>query len=147
MDIYLNPNFCCIFFYCPCSCALSFPSVGSWSLQQGFSPDPSFSKKPIKRFFRVGTVARTPWTMVAEDGSLSGYCPLMLKEMAKRMDFGYELILPTDNSNDFGKKGSDGQWSGVVGLVIIIIICVPIIVIITILVIMISIITVPRLGT
>jgi hypothetical protein len=96
--------------------------VGSWSLRQGFSPDPSFSKAPIKRFFRVGTVARTPWTMVAEDGSLSGYCPLMLEEMASRMDFGYELILPTDNSNDFGKKGSDGQWSGVVGVVIIVII-------------------------
>ncbi len=35
---------------------------------------------------------------------LGGYCPEMIQEMGDRMFFDYELILPTDNSNDYGEK-------------------------------------------
>ena len=35
--------------------------------------------------------------------------------MAKRMNFDYEIILPSDNSEDYGKRQPDGSWSGVIG--------------------------------
>lgn len=61
------------------------------------------------RFFRIGTVPTTPWAfyeldsrgMVMKDQNgnpmLKGYCLDMIEEMAKKMYFEYEVILPTDN--------------------------------------------------
>ena len=46
---------------------------------------------------------------------LKGYCIEMIEEMAKRMNFDYEIILPSDNSEDYGKRQPDGSWSGVIG--------------------------------
>ena len=38
------------------------------------------------------------------DPILEGYCVEMVEELSKRMFFDYKLILPTDNSEDYGKK-------------------------------------------
>ena len=57
----------------------------------------------------IGTVPTTPWAsyeldargMVLKDDNgapkLKGYCIEMIEEMAKRMNFDYEISLPSDN--------------------------------------------------
>ena len=87
----------------------------------------NFDYSEIPRFFRIGTVPTTPWAyykldsrgMVMKDKEgrpkLQGYCIEMIEEMANRMKFDYEIILPTDNSEDYGGKQADGSWSGVIG--------------------------------
>ena len=35
---------------------------------------------------------------------LAGYCVDLVKKLAEKMNFDYDLILPTDNSNDYGQK-------------------------------------------
>ena len=44
---------------------------------------------------------------------LLGYCVDLLMELAKIMDFEYEIV-PSDR-NQYGKKNPDGSWTGVVG--------------------------------
>jgi len=88
--------------------------VGTWDLETGFKSD--LELEPVKRFFRVGTVARTPWTMRSEqdpsDASKAhGYCVQLLEEMARRMNFTYKLFI----ADDFGHKQENGTWTGVVG--------------------------------
>ena len=75
----------------------------------------------------MGTVPRTPWTVLKRDADgrimydadgapvLEGYCVELLKRMSQKMFFDYQLSLPKDGSNDFGKKEADGAWSGLVG--------------------------------
>ena len=46
---------------------------------------------------------------------LEGYCVDFVEELSKRMFFDYELILPTDNSEDYGHRTTDGSWSGIIG--------------------------------
>ena len=58
----------------------------------------------------------TPWAFYEMDDNgepvkgldgkpvLGGYCIEMIEELAKRMFFDYELVLPTDDSNMHGKK-------------------------------------------
>ena len=65
---------------------------------------------------RIGTVTTTPWAFYERDDNgevvkgldgkpvLVGYCIEMIEELAKRMFFDYELVLPTDDSNMHGKK-------------------------------------------
>ena len=40
-----------------------------------------------------------------------------VEEMSKRMNFDYELVLPTScaGSECYGRKREDGSWSGVMG--------------------------------
>ena len=57
----------------------------------------------------IGTVPTTPWAsyeldargMVMKDANgapkLKGYCVEMIEEMARRMNFDYEISLPSDN--------------------------------------------------
>ena len=57
----------------------------------------------------IGTVPTTPWAsyeldargmvMKNDDGSpkLKGYCIELIEEMANRMNFDYEISLPSDN--------------------------------------------------
>ena len=100
--------------------------MGSWTMTDEFTKDSSYVHTPIPRFFRVGTVTRTPWTFqdmqngiatMDSEGNpvLGGYCVELLKEMSKKMFFEYEVVLPSDDSNDFGKKDKNGDWSGLVG--------------------------------
>ena len=44
---------------------------------------------------------------------LEGYCVDMIEEMAKRMNFDYEILLPKDEA--YGMQQPDGSWSGVIG--------------------------------
>lgn len=58
----------------------------------------------------------TPWAFYEMDDNgepvkgldgkpvLGGYCIEMIEELAKRMFFDYELVLPTDETNMHGKK-------------------------------------------
>ena len=39
----------------------------------------------------------------------------LFKQMADKMFFDYELVLPSDESDDFGKRSKDGGWSGLIG--------------------------------
>ena len=68
------------------------------------------------RYFRIGTVPTTPWAYIKRDRSgnvmkdnegrplLAGYCVDMVQKLSEKMKFDYDLILPTDNSNDYGSK-------------------------------------------
>ena len=100
--------------------------VGKWSMQNKFQPDPAYNALELKRFFSIGTVARTPWTyqdktgdgqdVVDGDPVLLGYCIEMIQQMSEKMSFDYEVLLPSDGSNDFGHKNDDtGEWSGLIG--------------------------------
>ena len=104
--------------------------VATWNMEDGLSRQTGYSSVQLKRFFRVGTVARTPWAFARtdQDGAvmkdelgqplLQGYCLEMIEKIAGEnlMMFDYEVTLPSDGSNDFGKKNVDtGEWSGLIG--------------------------------
>ena len=101
--------------------------MGTWSIEEKYVKDPDYNETALKRFFSVGTVARTPWTYfkgkegqeeLDRDGNpvLTGYCPDMVARMAEDMKFDYEILLPSDGSNDFGRRDpSTGEWSGLIG--------------------------------
>ena len=101
--------------------------IATWSTEGGYKRDPSHKKEQFPRFFRIGTVPQMPWAsyklddrgIVIRDSNgnpeLTGYCVEFVEEMSKRMFFEYELILPTDNSDGYGKKTGDGTWTGLMG--------------------------------
>ena len=101
--------------------------MGTWNLEEKYVKDPEYNETALRRFFSVGTVARTPWTYnkgeagqeeLDRDGRpvLTGYCPDMISRMAEDMKFDYEVLLPSDGSNDFGHKDPvTGEWSGLIG--------------------------------
>ena len=101
--------------------------MGSWNMDHKYVKDPDYNATALKRFFSVGTVARTPWTYfkgeegqeeLDRDGNpvLTGYCPDMVARMAEDMKFDYEILLPSDGSNDFGRRDpATGEWSGLIG--------------------------------
>lgn len=107
--------------------ASSTTNMGTWSTKDGFKKASGYEHSEIPRFFRIGTVPTTPWAsyeldargMVVKDAEgrpkLTGYCVQMIEEMARRMNFDYEILLPTDNSEDYGYRQPDGTWSGVIG--------------------------------
>ena len=45
-----------------------------------------------------------------------GYCVEFAQKLAELMKIDYDLILPTDNSEDFGIKTPDGNWTGLIGI-------------------------------
>ena len=61
-------------------------------------------------FFRIGTVPTMPWAFYETDDNgfvkkdskgqpmMKGYCLDFIEELSKRMNFDYEVILPTDRS-------------------------------------------------
>ena len=101
--------------------------MGTWSIEDKYVKDPDYNETALKRFFSVDTVARTPWTYfkgekdqeeLDRDGNpvLTGYCPDMVARMAEDMKFDYEILLPSDDSNDFGRRDpATGEWSGLIG--------------------------------
>ena len=94
--------------------------MGKWNMENRYTKDPNYNETKLKRFFSVGTVARTPWTFteLSKDGQdvLAGYCINMIGKMAQEMSFDYEVVLPSDGSNDFGRRNADtGVWSGLIG--------------------------------
>ena len=46
---------------------------------------------------------------------LEGYCVEFAERLAQSMNIDYDLILPTDNSEDYGYKTKDGNWTGLIG--------------------------------
>ena len=104
--------------------------IATWSMEDGLQKQAGYNSTDLNRFFRIGTVARTPWTYNKTDGDgavvtdefdqpiLEGYCLEMIERMAseKLMNFEYEVTLPSDGTNDFGRKNIDsGEWSGLIG--------------------------------
>ena len=59
-------------------------TIGTWDMDTKWRQDPGYDQARVKRFFSVGTVARTPWTQLGEEGQLGGYCPDMVRRMAPR---------------------------------------------------------------
>ena len=69
----------------------------------------------------------TPWAYYKLDSNgaimkdsegrpiLEGYCVEFAKRLAASMNIDYDLILPTDNSSDYGYKKADGNWTGLIG--------------------------------
>lgn len=104
----------------------SYP-MGDWNQMEGFVKASTYEHRELPRFFRIGTVPTTPWAYIKTDEngrvikdaagrpSLAGYCVDMVEQLSQKMHFDYELILPTDGSNSYGKKDENGQWNGVVG--------------------------------
>ncbi|XP_008546980.2 ionotropic receptor 25a [Microplitis demolitor] len=76
--------------------------------------------------FRIGTTASIPWVTLHTDPRTGevlrdannnlmaeGYCIDFIRELSKKMQFTYELVVPKDRK--FGDKLPDGQWTGLVG--------------------------------
>ena len=104
--------------------------IANWDMEEGLQKLPGYSSTDLNRFFRIGTVARTPWTYTKtdQDGAvvmdeydqpvLEGYCLEMIEKMSgeQLMNFDYEVTLPSDGTNDFGKKNVEtGEWTGLIG--------------------------------
>ena len=81
----------------------------------------------FSRHYKIGTVPTTPWAYYRLDGKgeimrdlegrplLEGYCVEFAERLAQSMNIDYDLILPTDNSEDYGYKTKDGNWTGLIG--------------------------------
>lgn len=79
------------------------------------------------RYFVIGTVPTTPWAYYRRNDKgeiikdlegrpiLEGYVVEFAQKLSELMNIDYDLILPTDNSEDFGFKKPDGNWTGLVG--------------------------------
>lgn len=50
---------------------------------------------------------------------LEGYCVELAEKISKLLNIDFEMTLPSDQTNTYGQKAIDGQWSGLMGEVII----------------------------
>nr|QBB73019.1 ionotropic receptor [Protaetia brevitarsis] len=92
--------------------------IGSYSDASGFSVESGKLIKPIRTFYRVGITHAIPWSYKEIDletntTTWQGYCVDFLAELAKIMEFDYELVEPERGT--FGERDDDGQFDGVVG--------------------------------
>lgn len=87
--------------------------VGDYTLSKGLDLDPKFIFRTRKRYFRIGIVESSPWTMWdKERNQWEGYCIELTAGIARKMDFEYDLIL----SKEFGKRiAPHGRWNGLTG--------------------------------
>jgi len=46
-------------------------------------------------------------------GIWEGYCIDFVQKLSEEMHFDYDLVIPEDE--EFGKKLSNGEWSGLIG--------------------------------
>jgi glutamate receptor, ionotropic, invertebrate len=82
-------------------------------------------RKP-RKVYRIGIVEGVPWSykvresvtkrVILDENNMpiwEGYCIDFIKALATKMNFSYELVLPT--SGTFGKKISDSTFDGAVG--------------------------------
>ena len=46
---------------------------------------------------------------------LTGYCIEFLQEMARLMNFDYDIIFPSDGCGCIGEKQEDNTWTGLMG--------------------------------
>ena len=77
-----------------------------------------FDEKFLCASLQIGTVPQMPWAAYKKDSNndrirddagnweLTGYCVEFVEEMSKKMNFEYELIVPTDNSEGYGRYSS-----------------------------------------
>ena len=101
--------------------------TATWSTSGGYKRDSKFVERRFLRFFRIGTVPQMPWANYTYDGKgeiikdaygnpkLIGYCVEFVERLSKKMDFEYELVLPTDKTETYGKKLKNGSWTGLMG--------------------------------
>ncbi|KAI5732540.1 hypothetical protein M8J76_001478 [Diaphorina citri] len=101
----------------------SLIQLGTYNTQNGFNTSRSVEKIP--RYFRIGSVVSIPWTMPVRDPltgyimrdyqdreMYQGYCIDLINELAKTMNFQYELVI----ASRFGKKLANNSWTGLVGM-------------------------------
>ncbi|XP_036139677.1 ionotropic receptor 25a isoform X3 [Monomorium pharaonis] len=82
--------------------------------------------EPARRFFRIGTAPAVPWSVTKKDPVTGqelrneegkeiweGYCIDFVQKLSEEMQFDYDLIIPEDR--EFGKKLSNGEWTGLIG--------------------------------
>ncbi|ODM95541.1 Glutamate receptor ionotropic, kainate 2 [Orchesella cincta] len=88
-------------------------AVGTYTFSKGITLNPAFVFRTRKRYFRIGIVESSPWTMRSKDNNQwIGYCIDLAAGIAGKMDFEYDLVL----SADFGRRmPPHGRWSGLTG--------------------------------
>ena len=86
----------------------------------------------LPRLFRIGMVPSAPWTFFKKDPKtganlkdsegnyiFDGYCVELLKQIAQKLNFEYEIILSSDwnrSGFEYGRKNiTSGKWSGLIG--------------------------------
>lgn len=82
--------------------------------------------RTVKRFLRVGVTESIPYTFYKRDPRTNeilldannrpiyeGFCIDLINEMARKMNFSYELVEPS--SGKFGDRLNDGSFDGLVG--------------------------------
>ncbi|XP_039762086.1 glutamate receptor 3 [Pararge aegeria] len=97
-----------------------------WYANEEYRLLPGVVLEPLRNFFRIGTSAAVPWTMVkydpgtgepmmTEDGQpvYEGYCIDLIDKIAESMGFDYEVVTP--KSGSFGRRLPNGSWDGIVG--------------------------------
>jgi ionotropic glutamate receptor len=105
--------------------------LATWNPNDKVTFAPNFTNQPLPRFFRVGMNPSAPWMFFKTDKKtgqrlldgkgnyiFDGYCVKLLKEMAKRLQFEYEIVLSSDyekSGYEYGRKLADGTWSGLIG--------------------------------
>ena len=103
--------------------------IGTGSSSDGkVSFEGDFKGVPIPRFYRVGMVESIPWLykkvdpatndgVVDKDGNpvYEGYCMDLLAEIAKKLDFDFEVVIAPKGR--YGKKdeAASGEWDGLIG--------------------------------
>nr|ARN17847.1 ionotropic receptor 1 [Cephus cinctus] len=104
----------------------SLEKFADWNIEKKVTTLPGKTIEPAKRFFRVGTTQSIPWSNLRRDPVTGesikdsngkevweGYCIDFISELAKGMNFDYEIVIP--KSGEFGVKLPNGKWDGLVG--------------------------------
>lgn len=92
----------------------------------GVKPLANQKIKVARRFFRIGVTESVPYTyykrdpktseIIRDDNNLpiyEGFCIDMINEIARKMNFTFELVEPATGT--FGERKPDGSFDGVVG--------------------------------
>ena len=106
--------------------------LGTWTPDDKMKLEPGKEGFSLPRLFRIGMVPSAPWMffkkdpetgkeLLDEDGNKipDGYCVELLREIAKKLNFEYEIILSSDymrSGFEYGRKNiTTGKWSGLIG--------------------------------
>ncbi|KAK0162799.1 hypothetical protein PV327_006545 [Microctonus hyperodae] len=100
--------------------------VANWTARDGIQTAPGAHIQAARRYFRIGTAYARPWSTIKLDPTTGlpmkdengreiweGYCIDFIKKLAEKMNFDYDLVIPSDKT--FGSKLANGKWTGVVG--------------------------------
>ncbi|XP_076458166.1 glutamate receptor ionotropic, kainate 5-like [Babylonia areolata] len=106
------------------SMAAMFDHVATWTNQSGLAVFgdvifPDFSRNFKRKKLRLGIWESLPFTRrLSNNGTVKygGFCMVLLEEMARVLNFTYELVEPSDGQ--YGSPEENGTWNGMVGMLV-----------------------------